>query len=44
MTHDDVAALFGAYALDSTSEEEREEIEAHLATCPPCRAEAAAYS
>ena len=43
MTHNDVVALLGVYALDSTSEEEREEIEAHLATCAPCQAEAAAY-
>lgn len=43
MTHDEVEELLGAYALDATSTQEREEIERHLATCPRCRAEAATH-
>lgn len=43
MTHDEIEALLGAYALDAASLEEREEIDAHLADCPRCRAEALAH-
>jgi anti-sigma-K factor RskA len=37
--HDQVQELLGAYALDAVEELERRDIEAHLATCPRCRAE-----
>jgi Putative zinc-finger len=37
--HDQVQELLGAYALDAVEELDRRDIEAHLATCPPCRAE-----
>ena len=30
-------ALLGAYALDAVDQTEREEVEAHLAGCAPCR-------
>jgi anti-sigma factor RsiW len=43
MTHDETEALLGAYALDATSEDEREQVEAHLAGCPRCQAELAAH-
>jgi anti-sigma factor RsiW len=37
----DIEALIGAYALDAVEPDEREAVEAHLATCPRCRAELA---
>jgi anti-sigma factor RsiW len=43
MTHDEVQQLLGAYALDATSEDERAQVEAHLAGCAGCQAEVAAY-
>jgi anti-sigma factor RsiW len=43
MTHDETEALLGAYALDAASEEEREQVERHLASCPRCQAELAAH-
>jgi anti-sigma factor RsiW len=43
MTHDETEALLGAYALDATSDEERAQVEAHLANCPRCQAELAAH-
>ena len=41
LTHEEIRDRLGAFALDATSEEERVEIEEHLATCPRCRAEVA---
>jgi anti-sigma factor RsiW len=38
-THDDVAELLGAYALNAVDPDERAVVEAHLETCPRCRAE-----
>jgi hypothetical protein len=35
--------LLGAYALDAVEPDEARRIEEHLATCPKCRAEVAAY-
>ncbi len=37
----DIEALIGAYALDAVEPDERAAVEAHLATCPRCRAELA---
>ncbi len=39
MSHDEASELLGAYALDAVDGEEFTELEAHLATCPRCRAE-----
>lgn len=39
MTHDPIEELLGAYALDAVDDDERAAVEAHLATCPRCRAE-----
>lgn len=41
LSHDEIRDLLGAFALDATSEEERVEVEEHLATCLRCRAEVA---
>jgi hypothetical protein len=41
LTHEEIRDLLGAFALDATSEEERLEVEEHLAGCPRCRAEVA---
>lgn len=41
MTHDEIAELLGAYALDAVESEERDAVEAHLAGCPRCSAEVA---
>jgi hypothetical protein len=41
MTHDEVAELLGAYVLDAVSPEERELVDAHLATCKACTEEVA---
>jgi anti-sigma-K factor RskA len=43
MTHDEVAELLGAYALDAVDADERAAIEAHLSTCARCRAEVAEH-
>jgi anti-sigma-K factor RskA len=43
MTHDEIEELLGAYALDALDEDERQEIDDHLVTCPRCRAEVAAH-
>ncbi len=43
MTHDEVSELLGAFALDAVDQEEYEQIEAHLAECPRCRAEVDAH-
>jgi anti-sigma factor RsiW len=39
MTHDPIEELLGAYALHAIDDDERAMVEAHLATCPRCRAE-----
>jgi anti-sigma-K factor RskA len=39
MSHDEASDLLGAYALDAVDGEEFTELEAHLETCPRCRAE-----
>lgn len=38
-SHDDLAELLGAYALDAVEPEEAELLDRHLETCPRCRAE-----
>ncbi len=38
-THEELAELLGAYALDAVDEDERIAVEAHLAQCPRCAAE-----
>ncbi|MGH9016483.1 MAG: anti-sigma factor domain-containing protein [Acidimicrobiales bacterium] len=43
MTHEDIAELLGAYALDAVDGDEAAEIEAHLADCPRCAAELAQH-
>src|SRR5580692_982792 len=43
MEHDEIESLLGAYALDAVDPDEALEIEAHLSTCPRCRAELAAH-
>ena len=42
-TYDEFSDLLGAYALDAVDPDERERIEAHLTTCPRCRAEVAEH-
>jgi anti-sigma-K factor RskA len=39
MTHDQASDLLGAYALDAVDGDEFTELEAHLESCPRCRAE-----
>jgi len=39
MSHREADELLGAYALDAVDGAERAEVEAHLASCPRCRAE-----
>jgi anti-sigma-K factor RskA len=39
MSHDEASELLGAYALDAVDGDEHTELEAHLETCPRCRAE-----
>ena len=41
--HDEVAELLGAYVLDAVEPQEVDAIEAHLASCPRCRAEVAGH-
>jgi anti-sigma-K factor RskA len=43
VTEAEIESLLGAYALDAVDDDERAEVEAHLATCPRCRAEVAAH-
>jgi anti-sigma factor RsiW len=43
MTHDETEVLLGAYALDATDEEEREQVEAHLTSCARCQTELTAH-
>ena len=38
-THEDIQELLGAYSLDAVDADEAEIVEAHLETCPRCRAE-----
>ncbi|MGA8247905.1 MAG: zf-HC2 domain-containing protein, partial [Nocardioides sp.] len=40
----DIHALSGAYAVDALDDAERAQFEAHLATCPECRAEVRSFS
>jgi anti-sigma-K factor RskA len=42
-THDDIAELLGAYALDAVDPDEAELVEAHLRECPRCTAEVAEH-
>jgi hypothetical protein len=42
-THDELAELLGAYALDALDGEEHDAVDAHVATCPRCRAEVAEH-
>ncbi len=39
MTHDELHELAAAYALGALDPQERDEVEAHVASCPTCRAE-----
>ncbi len=39
MTHEEASELLGAYALDAVDGEEHRELEAHVDSCPRCRAE-----
>ena len=41
LTHDEVAELLGAYALDAVEGDERDAVDRHLNECPRCRAEVA---
>lgn len=43
MTHHEIEALLGAYALDAVDPDEAREVESHLGECPRCRAEVAAH-
>lgn len=43
MTHDEIAELLGAFALDAVSPEESAAIEEHLLECPRCREEVTAH-
>ncbi len=43
MTHDEASDLLAVFALDAVDSDEHEEIEAHLAECPRCRAELDAH-
>jgi anti-sigma factor RsiW len=43
MTHDEIAELLGAYALDAVDADEAAEIEVHLTQCPRCGAELAQH-
>ena len=43
MSHDEIAELLGAYALDAVEPDEAEVIDAHLAECPRCAAELAEH-
>ncbi|MGV3759476.1 MAG: anti-sigma factor domain-containing protein [Actinomycetota bacterium] len=40
-THDEIAELLGAYALNAVDPDEAQAVEAHLVDCPRCRAEVA---
>jgi anti-sigma-K factor RskA len=43
MSHDEAAELLAVFALDAVDSHEYDEIEAHLAECPRCRAELDAH-
>jgi hypothetical protein len=43
LSHDEVAELLGAYALDAVDPDEAAAVEEHLADCVPCRDELAEY-
>jgi anti-sigma factor RsiW len=43
MGHDEASDLLAVFALDAVDSDEHEEIEAHLAECPRCRAELDAH-
>jgi anti-sigma-K factor RskA len=43
MTHNEIEELLGVYALDALDDDERQEVEEHLPSCPRCRAELAAH-
>ena len=43
MTHDEIAELLGAYALDAVDADEARAVQAHVATCPRCAAELAEH-
>jgi Anti-sigma-K factor rskA/Putative zinc-finger len=39
ITHEEANELLASFALDAVADEEQEQLEAHLAECPRCRAE-----
>jgi anti-sigma factor RsiW len=43
VNHEDLQELLAAFALDAVEADEAEIVEAHLSTCPRCRAELAGY-
>jgi anti-sigma-K factor RskA len=43
MSHDEASELLAVFALDAVEDDEYERVEAHLATCPRCRAELDAH-
>lgn len=43
MNHEQIEELLGVYALDALDDQERNEVDEHLASCPRCRAELAAH-
>lgn len=43
LTHTEIEALLGVYALDAVSPEEADAVELHLRDCPRCRAEVAEH-
>jgi Anti-sigma-K factor rskA/Putative zinc-finger len=43
LSHDDIAELLGAYALDAVDDDERALIDDHLRDCPRCRDEVAQH-
>ncbi len=44
ITHDAASELLASFALDAVEDEERRQVEDHLATCPRCRSELDAMS
>jgi len=43
MSHDEIAGLLGAYALDATDDDETVVVSDHIATCPRCASEVAEH-
>jgi anti-sigma factor RsiW len=43
LTHEEIQELLGVYALDAVDPDEAAAVEAHLPTCPRCRAEVAEH-